>query len=257
MKEGQRLWTREELILAINLYCKTPFGRIYHANPDIIALATLIDRTPSSVALKLSNFASLDPSLQKRGIKGKTNSSKLDRQVWAEFYESWDRLALESEVLLARKNNVELGNDLSDADFPSDTVGLTREARVQVRVKQSFFRTMVLSAYNSCCCITGISNPDLLVAGHIKRWADDKDNRMNPCNGIAINGLHDKAFESGLITITPDYRIHVSSILAKQKGNPWVDSFFLCYDNHPIHLPSRFCPDPDFLRYHNDVRFKP
>ncbi len=41
MKEGQKLWTREELILAINLYCKTPFGRLYSRNPDVISLANL------------------------------------------------------------------------------------------------------------------------------------------------------------------------------------------------------------------------
>ena len=70
MKEGQKLWTREELILAINLYCKLPFGRLHRNNPAVIHLASLIGRTPSSVAYKLVNFASLDPSLQARGIKG-------------------------------------------------------------------------------------------------------------------------------------------------------------------------------------------
>jgi putative restriction endonuclease len=39
MKEGQQLWTREELILAINLYCKIPFGKMHHRNPLIIAFA--------------------------------------------------------------------------------------------------------------------------------------------------------------------------------------------------------------------------
>ena len=77
MKKGQILWTREQLILTINLYCKTPFGRLHKTNPDVINLSKLIDRTPSSVAWKLVNFASLDPSLQARGIKGAQNASKL------------------------------------------------------------------------------------------------------------------------------------------------------------------------------------
>lgn len=70
MKQGQRLWTREELILAINLYCKIPFGKLHRNNPDIIKLAKLIDRTPNTVSYKLVNFASFDPSLEARGIKG-------------------------------------------------------------------------------------------------------------------------------------------------------------------------------------------
>ena len=57
MKEGQRLWTRDELIIAINRYYKIPFGRLHSRNPDIIHLSKLIDRTPNAVALKLVNFA--------------------------------------------------------------------------------------------------------------------------------------------------------------------------------------------------------
>ena len=49
----------------------------------------------------------------------------------------------------------------------------------------------------------------MLVAGHIVPWAADAQNRLNPRNGIAINALHDKAFENGLLTITPDYTIRV------------------------------------------------
>ena len=75
MKEGQKLWTREELILAINLYCKLPFGKIHRNNPDVIRLANLIGRTPNSVSFKLVNFASFDPSLKARGIKGAQNAS--------------------------------------------------------------------------------------------------------------------------------------------------------------------------------------
>src|SRR4051794_12218506 len=102
MKEGQRLWTREELILAINLYCKLPFGRLHQRNPKIIELSNLIERTPGSVAYKLVNFASFDPSLKARGIKGASNASKLDKEIWNEFSSHWDILPYESEKLLAR-----------------------------------------------------------------------------------------------------------------------------------------------------------
>ena len=63
MKQGQVLWTREELILAINLYCKLPFGKLHQNNPEIKHLAQLIGRSNGSLAYKLVNFASLDPSL--------------------------------------------------------------------------------------------------------------------------------------------------------------------------------------------------
>ena len=53
----RRNWTREELIAAINIYCKLTFGQLHHNNPDVISLSKLINRTPSSVTWKLANYA--------------------------------------------------------------------------------------------------------------------------------------------------------------------------------------------------------
>ena len=73
MKEGQKPWTRDELILAINRYCKLPFRELDKNTKEAKELAGMIGRTSNSVALKLVNFSSLDPSLQARGIKGMGN----------------------------------------------------------------------------------------------------------------------------------------------------------------------------------------
>ena len=61
-------WTREEHILAFNLYCQIPFGTIHIRNPKIKELARLLARSVGSVSRKLANFARLDPFLQQRGI---------------------------------------------------------------------------------------------------------------------------------------------------------------------------------------------
>ncbi|WP_199269185.1 hypothetical protein [Polaribacter sp. L3A8] len=63
MAQKRRNWTREELIVAFNLYCKISFSKINYRHYLIIKLAEAIGRTPSAVAWKLVNFASLDPSL--------------------------------------------------------------------------------------------------------------------------------------------------------------------------------------------------
>jgi len=256
MKKGQKLWTREELILAINLYCKLPFGRLHKTNPEVINLANLIGRTPSSIAYKLVNFASLDPSLKARGIKGASNASKLDKIIWNEFYSNWENLPFESEKLLAKteKKSIEELNNIEIKDLPK---GKSREQLIKVRVNQSFFRRSILASYNNTCCITGIKEPKFLIAGHIKPWSIDENNRLNPQNGIAINALHDKAFENGLLTITPDYRVKISSTLFKQKKEKPIEDYFLKYDGNEIILPSRFLPDKEFLDYHNNERFQP
>lgn len=255
MKEGQRLWTREELILAVNLYCKLPFGRLHRTNPEIINLSNLINRTPSSVAFKLVNFASLDPSLRARGIKGATNASKLDNEIWNEFFNNWDILPYESEKLLAqfKQTSIEKLFQIQEDELPKE--GKVREQVVKVRVNQAFFRSTILAAYNNTCCITGINQVEFLIAGHIRPWGLDEKNRLNPRNGIAINALHDKAFEEGFITITPEYLIKVSPQILNQKTQQSID-FFEKFHNKPINLPGRFLPDIEFLKYHNDQRFR-
>jgi len=148
MKTGQKSWTREELILAINLYCKLPFGRLHSNNPEIIKLAKLIRRTPGSVAYKLVNFASLDPSLKIRGIKGAYNVSHLDIRIWQEFFNNWDVLPFESEKLLAKfaDTTIEKLNDISEEELPKE--GKIKEQMVKIRVNQSFFRRMILATYD-------------------------------------------------------------------------------------------------------------
>lgn len=250
-------WGRDELIVTINLYFKIPFGTIHNRNPQIIRLAKYLNRTPSAVSWKLVNFASFDPSLKKRGIKGATHAGKLDKIIWDDFFNNLNDLAFESEKLLAklRHTTVTRLNKLEDEDFLKE--GKSKEQLVKVRVNQAFFRSSVLASYNNTCCITGIKQSELLIAGHIKPWSVDKKNRLNPRNGIIINALHDKAFENGLITISQDYKIKISSILMMQKENKFIQENFCQYENRPIILPSKFLPDQKFLKYHNEQRFIP
>lgn len=70
-------WSREETILAFDLYCRTPFGKISQNNPAIIELANLLGRTPGSVGLKMHNLAHYDPELQKRNVMAMSHGSKL------------------------------------------------------------------------------------------------------------------------------------------------------------------------------------
>jgi putative restriction endonuclease len=79
---------------------------------------------------------------------------------------------------------------------------------------------------------------------------------MNPANGLCLNALHDKAYEAGWITITPEYKVLVSSKLQKPNVAPWAASYFLAYHEQPIHLPKHFSPDPALLERHLVERFQ-
>ena len=253
MKEGQKLWTKDELVLAINLYCKLPFGKMHSRNEEIRRLAELIGRTPSSIALKLGNFASFDPTLKERGIKGASNASKLDKLVWDEFYNNWDAALIESEKLLAKAQHttVEKLNKINIADLQKE--GLDKERLIKTRVNQSIFRTMILATYNSTCCMTGIDNVELLIASHIVPWSKDQKNRLNPTNGLCLNALHDKAFDKGFITISAkDYTIKVSSSLMKKNASLSIEQNFISLEGKQINLPDKFLPAKEYLKIHND-----
>ena len=75
-------WTREQRLIALNLYCKHPFGKLHKGNPIIKEVALKMGRTPSSLALKLCNFASLDPVLHARGIAGMSGAAREDKSIW-------------------------------------------------------------------------------------------------------------------------------------------------------------------------------
>lgn len=247
-------WTREQTIVAFNLYCKIPFNKVSSNHSDIIKFSKIIGRSPNSLKMKIGNFGSFDPELKKKGIVGLINTSKLDEEIWNEFNQNWENLAYESEILIAKFQNKSIDEDvdLKETNFQ----GKDKESIVKTRVNQSFFRSSVLSSYNQKCCITGLNIPDLLIASHIIPWSIDEKNRLNPRNGLCLNNLHDKAYDKGFITITTDYKIKLSKSLINFTNNESVEYFFKKYENCNIILPDRFLPDKEFLKYHNDYIFK-
>src|SRR5262245_56600345 len=91
-------WTRPQLLAALRLYYQTDFGRLHSKNREIIALAKKIGRTPSALAMKACNFASLDPAQRARGVKGLSGASRADRALWDEFAADSERVANEAEL---------------------------------------------------------------------------------------------------------------------------------------------------------------
>ena len=243
-------WSREEHIVAFNLYCKTPFTKINSSNKDIQELASVIGRSVGSVAMKLANFARLDPVLKARNISGLTQGAKGEAEVWNEFNGNWDELVWQSEAILANYKNstIEKVSNIVTEDLPIE--GKEREAIIKARVNQSFFRNAVLASYNNKCCITGIAIPELLIAGHIIPWSKNSENRVNPSNGLCLNALHDLAYDKGLLSVTPDYEIKLSNRIISQFKKNEVDTFFIPYENKKINLPNKFMPNREFLEYH-------
>lgn len=248
---SKNLWTREEEIIVFNLYCKIPFQSSSKNNPEVIKIAKIIGRSPSAVNMKIGNFGSFDENLKKKGIVGLKNASKLDEQIWNEFNNNWDELSFESERLIKKFQGEK------ELDFEKIPIGKEKISTVRQRVNQNFFRKVVLASYKNTCCITGLNNPELLIASHIKSWKDsDENEKTNPCNGLCLNALHDKAFDRGFLTVTTDFKIKISKKITDIYDGSSVEKFFKVYDGERILLPEKFLPKKEFLIYHNDVVFE-
>lgn len=135
-----------------------------------------------------------------------------------------------------------------------DIVSVTKR-----RKGQDYFRRMILTNYGSRCALTGIDIPQLLIASHIIPWEDKKykQDRLNPCNGICLSALYDKAFDKGLITFSPtDYTVCLSSVLREHETQEYFDKHFGIIIGKRLTMPTKFLPNREFLEYHYDCVFQ-
>ncbi len=237
------------MLVAFALYCRLPFGRLHHRNPDVVRLAESIGRTPSALAMKLTNIASLDPAITSTGRTGLTGASAADRAMWEEMLQDWERFAVESQramdaVQVSATPDVEPAQP--ETAYP---VGEDRESRTTARIGQRFFRAAVMSAYDGRCCVTGLSVASLLVAGHIVPWSHDERNRTNPRNGLLLTVLHERAFDAGIFTLDDGLAVRVSRKYAASEDRYFGESIGR-YEGRVIRLPRKFGPNREFLAYH-------
>ncbi len=253
----RRKWNRQELLVALKIYCELEFGQFHALHPRIIEIASFLNRTPSALAMKLCNFASLDPSMMGKGLK---RVSKADTEIIENFLANPEVIILESGRACTQLMTT-TGNDDVD-ERPESFVpdyrkfGETEKvSEVKTRTVQQFFRSAVVSSYHFKCAICELSIKDLLIASHIVPWAEKVESRADPSNGISLCALHDKAFDRGLMTVDQDHRILISPKL-KSAGGQVIADMFSRFENEKLHLPFRFAPNVEYLNWHQEHRFQ-
>lgn len=208
--------------------------------------------------MKLGNLASFDPALQLRGIRGLPGASKLDQTMWEEFHENaaelvplsqerFDALFVDSET---ETTEVIPGSGIRRA--PRPPTGDTETTRqTKQRRGQGYFRDAVLNNYDNRCAITGLPLRELLIASHILPWAGYESERLNVGNGIALNRLHDAAFDQALIAFDDDLCLLISKRIRDALPNELIESGFFAYEGRTLHLPvDSIPPDSRFLALH-------
>lgn len=92
------------------------------------------------------------------------------------------------------------------------------ERLVVQRVGQNIFRERLIKYWRGRCPLTGITDPSLLRASHIKPWRDCETDaeRLDVHNGLLLSALWDAAFDGGLATFDDDGSPVFSKSLGEQ-----------------------------------------
>lgn len=121
-------WTRDELILALDLYFRVNPLHTSEQNPEIQALSAALNelpvhavrpdgehfRNPNGVYMKLCNFLRFDPGYEGTGL---TRGNRLEEEVWEEFAGDRELLAATAAAILAAKGAVSPAE--VDAEVPT------------------------------------------------------------------------------------------------------------------------------------------
>lgn len=248
-------WTREETILALALYYEIP-PRLFDKNtPEVIELSKIINRTPAAVVYKLGNIMAQDANATGVGFK---NASMLDKELFAEFVKNPESLFLLREEILRNMKidyPFEYMLPVPEMELKISDDGKDYKSLQTARRTQFAFRQALLTGYQRKCCLSGIETPELLIASHIKPYAaEDKTNRSDPCNGLLLNALLDRAFDRGLFTIDKEYFVKVSSKIHAPQTKDYLDN----YNGLRINLPKNQerWPNKECIDYHNDCIFE-
>ena len=124
----------------------------------------------------------------------------------------------------------------------TETSVLTR-----ARKGQGLFRARV-ATYSSRCRVTGVAEPSLLRASHIKPWSkcDSNDERLDGANGLLLAPHVDLLFDRGLLTFRPSGQLEISEVLPKYVIESWNIAKAV--------VTTPFKPRQSlYLQYHNDV----
>ena len=257
-------WTRDELLVVLNLYHKLTFGQLHARQPVIIALAEKLGRGVNSLALKLVNFASLDPALKLRGIKGMSGASKLDRAAWNEFHADLNETVPASEEAIRKLFGVDEHSEMEI--IPKQGVHVRKRppsgptettANVKQRRGQEYFRDAVINNCGGRCVLTGLTVRELLIASHILPWGTHPEHRLNVRNGLSLSRLHDAAFDRGLIAFDAKLRLVLSPRLKAELPQRSVAENFGAYAGELLQFPNDAAlPEVEFLAAHRAKVFK-
>ena len=158
--------------------------------------------------------------------------------IFPAFVMDWDATALNLKIAFGSSEN--------SAPTLGGNPAQRRSAlqAVKQRLSRASFREAVITAYKGRCALSGLPEPLLLAAAHILQGENNLTGRPLVSNGLPLSKIHLAAFDSNLIGIDPDFRIHVSDQLLKTREGLILEDLKRL-NNAQLHLPDRPADRPD------------
>jgi len=149
--EKNPAWSRDELILALDLYRTNPKSPPGKASAVVKALSDLLNkmqrlsghpvsdkfRNANGVYLKMMNFRALDPAFIKQGKVGMKAGGALEKVVWAEYHNRWDALAEDAKAI---RDTVESADETAVSKLPVSDPYEGEEGGVIMRLHKRYER---------------------------------------------------------------------------------------------------------------------
>ncbi len=179
-------------------------------------------------------------------VQGKSYStdSTIGKELW-----------IKTERLLQKylyKTDEEEKSQLILEDTESPMYGKT--VLTKVRLGQGAFRILVTDAYNRKCAISGEKTLPVLEAAHIKPYAASGAHFIS--NALLLRSDLHKLFDTGYLTITPDFKIEISKRIKEEFQNG--KDYYKFHGENLYNLPNRLQDRPAsrFIEWHNENIFQ-
>ncbi len=147
------------------------------------------------------------------------------------------KLAGDSESIVVEKSRYFSQHSPSINENEKKQKPTTKLALAESRIGQGKFRKDLLAHWETCP-ITGVLNPDLLIASHIYPWSLSNDTeRLDPYNGFLLAVHVDRLFDKGLISFSDNGKIIISPLLSSKDAKALGINVSLAISVEPKHLP--------------------
>jgi putative restriction endonuclease len=153
-------------------------------------------------------------------------------------------------ILLSDETSIPLPSKKLTEDEENDYSIENRRLEINVRQKQSVFRKNVLKNFQRRCCISALTETNLLRASHIVPWSHRVDSRLDPSNGLCLSVAYDHLFDQGFIGFTESLKVIITP--QHKRFSAPLQSILKDIDAKQASLPKLRPINTEYLCYHRE-----